>query len=142
MTRSRTRDRHRAIPLVPELRTRTIGPTEVREASQSGVTHLRGFATVYYRAENPVESTINDHFGSFRERVMPGSFAGVLERNADVRLLVGHDSSSIPLARTSAGTMELRDTSHGLEFDAKLSRESNLANDAIPAPVSEWLHTQ
>ena len=63
-------------------------------------------------------------------------------------LLVGHDSSSIPLARTSAGTMELLDTSHGLEFDAKLSRESNLANDAIPAPVSgspprqEWLHTQ
>lgn len=52
----------------------------------------------------------------FREQIQPGAFTKTLNE-ADVVYLVNHDSN-MPLARTSAGTLTLRQTDKGLEFEA------------------------
>jgi uncharacterized protein len=55
--------------------------------------------------------------GSFIERIAPGAFKGSLD---DVVLLWGHDRNQ-PLARTTSGTLQLRDEGRmGLWFSADL----------------------
>lgn len=54
----------------------------------------------------------------FREIIRPGAFAGTLAKNPDVRLLINHDG--LPLARTTAGTLRLREDNRGLHFEAEL----------------------
>jgi HK97 family phage prohead protease len=53
--------------------------------------------------------------GSFIEKIAPGAFSDL----KDVVLLWGHDSNR-PLARTSSGTLQLRDSRMGLWFSANL----------------------
>ena len=71
----------------------------------------------------PNLAVINEVFNStidlraFQERIAPGAFADVLED--DVRLLVNHEG--MPLARTSNGTMTLKEDEKGLYYRAHLS---------------------
>ena len=60
---------------------------------------------------------INDMGGSYIEIVESGALDGADLR--DVRLLVGHDASKIPLARTPK-TMSLKLDDSGLTFEATL----------------------
>lgn len=60
---------------------------------------------------------INDMGGSYIEIVESGALDGADLR--DVRLLVGHDASKIPLARTPK-TMSLKLDDNGLTFEATL----------------------
>ena len=55
--------------------------------------------------------------GMFRERIAQGAFSKALP-TSDVRLLVNHEG--LPLARTSSGTMTLKETKDGLELRASL----------------------
>lgn len=73
---------------------------------------LSGRAVVY---DSPTQ--INDIGGSFIEVVKRGALDGA--DISDVRLLVGHDTSRIPLARTPA-TMSLTVDDGGLAFNAML----------------------
>jgi HK97 family phage prohead protease len=65
----------------------------------------------------------------FEEWLEPGVFGESLRSGADIRLLLEHDSRSL-LARSKAGNLRLRDTSHGLEFEADLP-DTQLARDAL-----------
>ena len=79
---------------------------EMRAATDELV--VEGYAAVF-------NSTTD--LGAFQERIAPGAFADVLED--DVRLLVNHDG--MPLARTTNGTMTLKEDEHGLYYRAQLS---------------------
>ena len=53
--------------------------------------------------------------GGWIEVVAPGAATETLRRSPDVRLLVNHEG--VPLARTSRGTMTLREDENGLRVD-------------------------
>ena len=67
--------------------------------------------------------------GPIRERIAPGAFKAAL-KSSDVRLLVNHEG--LPLARTTSGTMELRETDRGLEMEARLDRADPDVRALIP----------
>lgn len=83
---------------------------ELRSAKLEGNT-LKGYAAVYDSA--------TDRAGADYEAIGQGAFDGVLERGADVRMLVNHDPSKL-LGRTASGTLRLRSDSHGLAFECDL----------------------
>jgi len=55
--------------------------------------------------------------GGFKEQILPGAFRRSLESNNVVSMLHNHDSASV-LASTANGSLKLRETSRGLEFEA------------------------
>jgi len=69
---------------------------------------VEGYAAVF--------NSVTD-LGPFKERIAPGAFADVLDN--DVRFLVNHDG--VPLARTTNGTMQLKEDETGLHYRAQLS---------------------
>jgi len=79
---------------------------EMRAAGEDMV--VEGYAAVF-------NSTTD--LGHFKERIAPGAFSDVLDD--DVRFLVNHDG--VPLARTSNGTMTLKEDDKGLYYRAVLS---------------------
>jgi HK97 family phage prohead protease len=57
--------------------------------------------------------------GWYTERIMQGAFTKTLSENPDVQLLINHEG--LPLARTSNGTLDLRENpERGLEFVARV----------------------
>lgn len=105
--------------LGPERRTLTLEGVEWRESVASGERKLimRGHAAVFDR--------LSLDLGGFRERIAPGAFTAVLDRNPDVHLLVNHDLSR-PLARTRSPKfgLELREDPRGLHFYANVAPTS------------------
>ncbi len=83
---------------------------EIREVEPGGPIELRGHAAVF---DTPYMVG-----GRFEERIAKGAFRASLAAGADVSLLVNHEG--LPLARTSSGTLELREDSEGLFFEAEL----------------------
>ena len=102
--------------------------TEIRaEAPPAGdekALILRGRPVVY---ETP--TVINDIGGSYTEIIRRGALDGA--DISDVRLLVGHDASRIPLARTPK-TMTLNVDADGLTFEATLP-ETEAGREAFKA---------
>jgi HK97 family phage prohead protease len=91
---------------------RSEGATSDGEGKLSGV--LAPFNSV---------TTIGDlKRGGWREEIAPGAFTKAL-KESDTVLLSDHDMSK-PLARVSAGTLDLRETEKGLEFDARVAPTS------------------
>lgn len=72
---------------------------------------IRGHAAVFNR--------LSENLGGFRERIAPGAFTRVLDSAPDVRLLIDHDPSTV-LARTTNGTLELREDPQGLHIWARI----------------------
>lgn len=70
---------------------------------------------------------LSENLGGFRERIKRGAFRKVLRNDPDVRFLFNHDPN-LPLARTHAGSLQLRETSGGLEYTADVAPTS-FAND-------------
>lgn len=66
--------------------------------------------------------------GGFRETIAPGAFSKTIQER-DIVLLVDHDTSR-PVARKSAGTLEIRQSDRGLEFSATPAKTS-YANDLV-----------
>lgn len=80
--------------------------------SASGGLRVKGVAAVY-------ESRSHD-LGGFHETLRRGAFREALARpDNDLRLLREHNSEQI-LARESAGSLKVTETSRGLEFDAEI----------------------
>lgn len=117
----RRKDRHRAVPLMPEVRHFRAEGLEVRENSKTNELLVSGEPIVY-----ATDYTVTDALGQFTERMAPGVAQDVLPK-ADVRFLFNHDG--LPLARTTSGTMSLQDSDSGLRFTASLDARQQLSND-------------
>lgn len=83
---------------------------EIREASkESGaIAVITGYAAVF--------NSRSVDFGGWREIIRPGAFKDVVEKNQDVRGLVGHDPRLI-IGRRSAGTLKLSEDEKGLRYE-------------------------
>lgn len=66
---------------------------------------VEGYASVF--------NSMSEDLGGFREIILPGAFANVLDN--DVRALYNHDSNYL-LARTASGTLELWEDDKGLGY--------------------------
>lgn len=117
----RKKERHRAVPLMPEVRHFRADGLEVRSNSKTDEIVITGAPIVYER-----DYQVTDMLGQFTERMAPGVAKDVLPK-ADVRFLFNHDG--LPLARTASGTMALQDTDSELRFTASLDARQQLAND-------------
>jgi len=53
---------------------------------------------------------------AFKEVLMPGAFRKAVESKQDAAFLINHDPNKL-LGRVSSGTLRLRDTAAGLEFE-------------------------
>ncbi len=70
-----------------------------------------GLAAVYNR-----ETEI---FPGLREKIQPGAFKRALDGTDDVRLLIEHDRGRL-LARSKSGTLRLKDSRKGLDYEGDL----------------------
>lgn len=95
----------------PPRRQATFDTVELREDDDGKIVFV-GHAAVFDR--------LSDDLGGFRERIQRGAFRKVLDADADVRFLFNHNADNI-LARTSSGTMELREDPKGLRVYAELA---------------------
>jgi hypothetical protein len=82
-----------------------IKVTELRAGTTRGGFQVKGYASVF--------DALSHDLGGFREKIQPGFFAPVLERNPDVHALWDHDTRYV-LGRTSNGTLDLREDPKGL----------------------------
>lgn len=90
-----------------EQRTATIEVEDVRTEGRT----LHGFAALYNAESRDL--------GGFTETIAPGAFEDVLARAPDVYLTFNHSPDKV-LARTTSGTLRLRDEERGLAFEADL----------------------
>jgi HK97 family phage prohead protease len=118
---TRKKRRHSALEPITEIRHFKATGLEVREAKNTNHIVVSGMPIVYN-----APYTVHDNFGKFTERMMPGVASNVLD-TADVRFLFDH--SGLPLARTTAGTLSLRDSDKGVLIEARLDARQQLAND-------------
>lgn len=96
----------------PERRALTMKNIEVRAAADDTTSAgtIAGYAIVYGAA--------SDDLGGWREIIMPGACTDVLATSPDVRFLINHEG--VPLGRTSAGTLRLKEDKNGLAFEVDL----------------------
>ncbi|MCW3048853.1 MAG: hypothetical protein JWO74_3137 [Solirubrobacterales bacterium] len=74
--------------------------------------------------------TVRDSLGTFIETVAPQAFRGVLA-GCDCRYLFNHDG--MPLARNTAGTLDLKEDSLGLFYEARLDTSMSVSADLVAA---------
>lgn len=124
----RRKDRHRAIPLMPEVRHWAIQPSsvEIRSSKTADEAIITGSPIIYN-----ADYSVWDMFGEFTERMAPGVCSEVLKRGVDTRFLFNHDG--LPVARTTSGTMTLQDSERSLDFEARLDMRQQLSNDLVIA---------
>lgn len=67
-----------------------------------------------------------------KEKFAPHAFRYSVESETEINLLVGHDWGK-PLASRSTGTLTLKDTEEGLEFEARISPEVAATSFAVDA---------
>lgn len=94
----------RSVPALLEMR-----------AKDSGIYEVRGHAAVF--------GLLSENLGGFRERIEPGAFEEVLKSRPDVRALFNHDPNLV-LARTTNGTLSLREDETGLVYEAEIAPTS------------------
>lgn len=91
---------------------REVGLSEIELREEDDKLIFVGHASVFDR--------LSEDLGGFRERIQRGAFRKVLDANPDVRFLFNHDANHV-MARTKAGTMELREDPKGLRVYAELA---------------------
>ena len=101
-----------------EKRTFTV---EVRAAEGN---RIGGYAAMFDREADGLP---------FKEVIKPGAFKRSLDRGDDCFLLVNHDADALPLARRSAGTLDVFEDEVGLRFDAELDPENPAAASLLSA---------
>ena len=80
---------------------------------------VEGYASVF--------NSMSEDLGGFREIILPGAFSNVLDN--DVRALYNHDSNYL-LARTTSGTLELKEDEKGLYYRFEMPNTS-YGNDML-----------
>jgi HK97 family phage prohead protease len=106
-----------------ERRSGIIAPLENVEVRDSGAGDgsytIRGHAAVFNR--------LSLDLGGFREKIDPGAFKNVLDRNPSVLADWDHDTRWI-LGNTANGTLELRETPQGLHYWCRVAPTSYAAD--------------
>lgn len=92
-----------------EMETRSGLPIEFR-AADDGMIVVEGYAAVFNEP--------TDIGGMFTEVVAPGAFRSALARKDDVEFLINH--GGLPLARSTAGNLTMKEDSRGLHIRALL----------------------
>lgn len=82
---------------------------EIR-ATGDGLT-FEGYAAPFNKASLPIPGGPR---GEFRETIRQGAFTRTLARNPDIILSTQHSLMTIPLGRTTAGTMRMAQDDYGL----------------------------
>jgi HK97 family phage prohead protease len=100
-----------------EVRFLLLSPLEVR--SSDAAPAIRGYAAKF--------NVLSENLGGFREQILPGAFAGVID--SDVRALINHDANLV-LGRTAAKTLALGEDETGLWYEASLP-ETQFARDLL-----------
>lgn len=95
-------------------RTYALHNIEFRDAPD-GSLRITGHAAVF--------GSPSEDLGGFRERIKRGAFKRALAGSPDVVLLQNHDPNLV-LARTTSGTLQLREDPQGLYIDAKAADTS------------------
>ena len=90
---------------------------EIKAAAESRT--VEGYASVF--------NSMSEDLGGFREIILPGAFSNVLDN--DVRALYNHDSNYL-LARTTSGTLELKEDEKGLYYRFEMPNTS-YGNDML-----------
>jgi HK97 family phage prohead protease len=93
-----------------EQRRVTVNEFEIRDGEAGTGMSFRGYAAVFNAPSQPLP---------FVETIRPGAFARSLRSRNEIKLFVNHDTSRV-LASKRAGTMQLREDSHGLLVEAEL----------------------
>jgi len=96
------------------------GRVEVRAASAAdgGKSRIGGYGALF-NSETVIGSW-------FREKIMPGAFAGVIGKDCDVRALFNHDANFI-LGRSTVGTLRLSEDDTGLQYEADVNAADPMA---------------
>jgi uncharacterized protein len=97
--------------------------TELRADAKQYI--ISGYAAVY--------GVWSHNLGGFCEQLAPHAFDRVLKTNPDVRCLLNHNASGLPLGRTKNGTLTLSSDDRGLRFRCQLDRNSQTHNDVFGA---------
>lgn len=74
------------------------------------------------RAVSYNQISSNELAPGLRERIMPGCFADSLASGRDVKALLNHQSTALPLGRLANGTLKIADSPEGLDFRIQLDR--------------------
>jgi HK97 family phage prohead protease len=98
---------------------------------------LEGYACTFNSLSKPLPTVLSN--GTFVEKILPGSFTGVLSRPYDVRCLFNHDANRV-LGRTPK-TLELTQDDKGLRFRCQLdpnnSDHTNIYSSVKRGDLSE-----
>lgn len=94
--------------------------SELEVRAQGDKIEFVGHAAVFDR--------LSDDLGGFRERVQRGAFRKVLDSGPDVRFLLNHDANLL-MARTTNGTLEMREDPKGLRVYALLNPDVQASRD-------------
>ena len=92
-----------------EFRTVTVGPLEVRESDDGGMT-FSGYAAVFASPSEPLP---------FTETIRSGAFKRSLQSGREVRMFRNHNTDDV-LGSTRAGTLRLSEDARGLSVQADL----------------------
>lgn len=114
----------REIDQKPEFRI-SVPRVELRatQDASTGNVNVEGTVIVY-----GVPYEVNDMFGSFTETIHAGACTELLESpDLDVRFLFNH--AGMPLARTTANSLQLNEDDEGLHIKAQIDPRMSLAND-------------
>lgn len=104
------------------------GTMETRKTPERDIRQLRSVCTQFETREDDGAPHISGYFAVFNsdyeigpgmsESVAPGAFSKTL--GGDIRALTNHDTTLV-LGRNTAGTLELREDSHGLWGDIRIN---------------------
>jgi HK97 family phage prohead protease len=122
-----TRLKRRRGALTPLTERRFFVAQDLEVRGNSGKTPdmiVRGTAIRYC-----TDYEVHDQYGSFTERMAPGAARNVIDH--DCRFLLNHEG--LPMARTTSGTLSLRDSDEGLLFEARLDARMQISNDVAVA---------
>ena len=93
--------------------------TEYEKRSEGDEPKIEGYFAVY--------NSVFEIVPGLSESIAPGAFQNSL--SGDVRMLVNHNTTLV-IGRTAAGTMTLRDDTHGLWASAPVNPKDSAAMDA------------
>lgn len=102
---------------MPNMRTLTL-PMKLETRDDEGTAKIEGYFAVY--------NDVYEIAPGMSESIAPGAFQDSL--SGDVRMLINHNTDLV-IARTAAGTMELRDDNHGLFAIAQVNPNDRAAMD-------------
>lgn len=105
-----------------EVRAFAIDGVRIEQRTDSDVLRLSGYAAVFDRETNIA--------GLFDEVIRPGAFRSAIATGQDVALLYNHNPDTV-MARTTNGTLKLREDDTGLWFEAELDPRDSDAQRVV-----------